>query len=80
MSNELLPADKDHTIEEVVNCMIECTWCMEYTNMREKMGAYKVLFEANQDPSDKIFTSVKEMILKQKPVPNPLPWPHPISV
>lgn len=78
MNNELTPTDKYHSIEDVVKCMIECKWCWEYADMRAKMGAYKVLFEANFDPSDKIFSSVKEMILKQKPVPKDLPWPHPI--
>lgn len=78
IDDELLPGDKYYELKDVVRCMIECKWCLEYCNMRKKMDGYKFWFEP--DPSDNIFTLVKEKILEEKPVPDILPWPHPIFI
>jgi len=75
MNNELEPTDRYYLLEDVVRCMVECKWCMEYSNMPQKMRAYKTLYEID-DSSDKIFSAVKEMILKAHPVPDKLPWLH----
>lgn len=60
------------SLDRVIKGMIELKWCFDYNHMKKELANY--MTEHNQPYTQEVFTLVKEEILKNNPVPDPLPW------
>jgi len=69
-----IDGESDKTLEEVVQIMAECKWCIEYHEMFQKMREYSSKNPNHNITRSELFSLIKAEILLKNPLPADYPW------